>query len=73
VNALHPGVVNTNFAHELKGIFNVLNKMFKPFLLSPKKGAATSVYLASSGKLKMLPENILLSANGRNEECIYYC
>jgi NAD(P)-dependent dehydrogenase (short-subunit alcohol dehydrogenase family) len=52
VNALHPGVVNSNFAHELKGIFNLINKMFKPFLLSPKKGAATSVYLASSEEVK---------------------
>jgi len=52
VNVLHPGVVNTNFAHELKGIFNLLNLMFKPFLLSPKKGAATSVYLASSDEVK---------------------
>lgn len=52
VNALHPGVVNTNFAHELKGILNVLNKMFKPFLMSPGKGATTSVYLASSEEVK---------------------
>jgi len=52
VNALHPGVVNTNFAHELKGIFNLMNKMFKPFLISPQKGATTSVYLASSDEVK---------------------
>ena len=52
VNALHPGVVNTNFAHELKGVFNILNKLSKPFLLSPEKGAATSVYLASSDEIK---------------------
>jgi len=52
VNALHPGVVRTNFAGDLKGIFGLLNKMFKPFLISPKKGAATSVYLASSEEVK---------------------
>lgn len=52
VNTLHPGVVNTNSAGELKGILNVLNHMFKPFLLSPEKGAATSVYLASSEEVK---------------------
>jgi hypothetical protein len=45
-------VVNTNFAHELKGVFNILNKLSKPFLLSPEKGAATSVYLASSDEIK---------------------
>jgi NAD(P)-dependent dehydrogenase (short-subunit alcohol dehydrogenase family) len=52
VNAVHPGVVNTNFAHEFKGVFGVMNRMFKPFLLSPQKGAATSVYLASSDEVK---------------------
>ena len=52
VNALHPGVVRTNFAGELKGIFGLLNKMFKPFLISPKRGAETSVYLALSEEVK---------------------
>lgn len=49
---LHPGVVRTNFAGEMKGIFGLLNKMFKPFLISPKRGAETSVYLASSDEVK---------------------
>jgi retinol dehydrogenase 12 len=44
-NALHPGVVNTP-------IFNPMNPLmlalFKPFTISPAKGAATSVYLAAS-------------------------
>ncbi len=48
VNSLHPGVVDSGFGHELKGIFNLLNKIAKPFYLSPANGAATSVYLASS-------------------------
>ena len=52
VNVLHPGVVRTNFAHELKGFFSLLNLMFKPFLLSPDKGAATSIYLSSSDEVK---------------------
>lgn len=52
VNALHPGVVNTNFAGELKGVLGLVNRMFKPFLLSPEKGAITSVYLASSDEVK---------------------
>jgi NAD(P)-dependent dehydrogenase (short-subunit alcohol dehydrogenase family) len=48
VNALHPGVVRTNFAGEMKGVFNALNQMIKPFLISPEKGAVTSIYLATS-------------------------
>jgi len=57
VNALHPGVVRTNFAGELKGVFGLLNNMFKPFLISPKKGAATSVYLALSEEVKNISGN----------------
>jgi NAD(P)-dependent dehydrogenase (short-subunit alcohol dehydrogenase family) len=52
VNVLHPGVVSTNFAGEFKGVFGFLNKIFKPFLISPVKGAETSVYLASSEEVK---------------------
>lgn len=48
VNTLHPGVVNTNFAGEIKGVFGVLNRIAKPLLISARKGAATSVYLATS-------------------------
>jgi len=54
VNTLHPGVVNTNFAGELKGILGILNQLFKPFLLTPEKGAATSIYLASSDEVKTM-------------------
>lgn len=54
VNTLHPGVVNTNFAGELKGVLGILNRMFKPFLISPEKGAATSVYLVSSEEVKSI-------------------
>jgi NAD(P)-dependent dehydrogenase (short-subunit alcohol dehydrogenase family) len=52
VNALHPGVVNTNFAGEFKGIYGFLYGLGKPFLLSPQKGAATSIYLATSDEVR---------------------
>ena len=52
VNALHPGVVNTNFASEFRGMFRVLYGIAKVFLLTPEKGAETSVYLASSEEVK---------------------
>jgi NAD(P)-dependent dehydrogenase (short-subunit alcohol dehydrogenase family) len=52
VNALHPGVVNTNFAGEMKGIFNVANQILKPFLITPKKGAVTPIYLATADEVK---------------------
>ena len=48
-NALHPGVVRTNFGREdSKGWMRVMLPVIRPFLKSPERGAATSVYLASS-------------------------
>jgi NAD(P)-dependent dehydrogenase (short-subunit alcohol dehydrogenase family) len=48
-NALHPGVVNTGFGAEDPGlIFKVLVPVMRPFMKTPAKGAATSIFLASS-------------------------
>ena len=47
-NALHPGVVATNIANHGFSFFTVFFKLFSPFFKSPKSGAATSVYLATS-------------------------
>jgi NAD(P)-dependent dehydrogenase (short-subunit alcohol dehydrogenase family) len=44
-NALHPGVVATNFG---KGsLFGTLFKVFKPFLKKPEDGADTVIFLAT--------------------------
>jgi NAD(P)-dependent dehydrogenase (short-subunit alcohol dehydrogenase family) len=46
---LHPGVVNTAFGAADPGlIFKVLVPLVRPFMKTPAKGAATSIYLASS-------------------------
>jgi NAD(P)-dependent dehydrogenase (short-subunit alcohol dehydrogenase family) len=47
-NCLHPGVVATGFGKNTPGVFKILVTLAKPFLLTPEKGAATSIYLASS-------------------------
>ncbi len=48
-NALHPGVVKTGIANKNSSfLVNTLWSVLKPFMLSLEKGAATSVYLASS-------------------------
>ncbi len=47
VNAMHPGVVATNFALESTSSFKILFKVLRPFLISPEKGADTIIYLAS--------------------------
>lgn len=48
VNALHPGVVRTNFGKGLRGRWGIITFLGKPFMISARKGAATSIYLASS-------------------------
>jgi len=49
IYALHPGVVNTRFGEGLGGN-SWMWKLMSPFLISPDKGAATTVYLATQGQ-----------------------
>lgn len=44
--ALHPGVVNTRFGDGL-GSMRWMWQLMRPFLITPAKGAATSIYLAT--------------------------
>jgi NAD(P)-dependent dehydrogenase (short-subunit alcohol dehydrogenase family) len=53
-NALHPGVIGSNFAQTYGGAMSILVKIAKPFLLTPEEGARTSVYLASSPEVEGL-------------------
>ncbi len=48
VNAVHPGVVNTHMLKSATGIFKLIALLATPVAVSPEKGAATSVYLATS-------------------------
>jgi len=49
-NSLHPGTVATGYARDgdASGVLAFGIKVIKPFILTPEKGARTSVYLASS-------------------------
>jgi NAD(P)-dependent dehydrogenase (short-subunit alcohol dehydrogenase family) len=49
-NCLHPGTVATGYGRDgdSKGVLAFGLKLIKPFILTPEKGARTSVYLASS-------------------------
>ncbi|MFC2113290.1 SDR family oxidoreductase [Bacteroidota bacterium] len=51
-NAVHPGAVGTNFGYDARPVFKFLIKLGKPILKSPKKGAETIVYLASSQEVE---------------------
>jgi NAD(P)-dependent dehydrogenase (short-subunit alcohol dehydrogenase family) len=51
-NCLHPGVVATGFGRNNSGIFKLLVQIASPFLLTPEKGARTTVYLATSPEVE---------------------
>ena len=51
VNCLHPGTISTGFGDSGNWFFRNLVKIGRPFLASPRTGAATSVFLATSPKV----------------------
>jgi len=52
VNCLHPGVVRSNFSENLNLPMKLFWTIGKPFMVSAKKGAETSIYLAGSDEVK---------------------
>ncbi|HKG70386.1 MAG TPA: SDR family NAD(P)-dependent oxidoreductase, partial [Nitrososphaeraceae archaeon] len=50
-NCFHPGGVRTNLVQNSPWYYRLMWAIISPFLVSPKKGADTAVYLASSPKL----------------------
>jgi NAD(P)-dependent dehydrogenase (short-subunit alcohol dehydrogenase family) len=47
-NCLHPGVVATNIFRTLGTLGKAITVLGRPFMLSPTRGAETSIYLATS-------------------------
>ncbi len=50
-NCLHPGVVNTQLFSKMPGF---MQKIFGLFMISPEKGAQTSIYLATSPEVEII-------------------
>lgn len=50
-NAVHPGVVNTGFAKNTGGLLGAAWALIRPFLITPEKGARTSLHVASDPEL----------------------
>src|ERR671921_275972 len=50
-NCFHPGGVRTNLVENSPWYYRLIWAIITPFLVSPKKGADTAIYLASSPKL----------------------
>ena len=51
-NSAHPGTVASNFAGDGTGVSAIFMKIFRPFFKSTAKGAATSIYLATSPEVE---------------------
>ncbi|HWS19066.1 MAG TPA: SDR family oxidoreductase [Nitrososphaera sp.] len=50
-NCFHPGGVRTNLVQNNPWYYRLIWAIINPFLVSPKKGADTAIYLASSPKV----------------------
>jgi retinol dehydrogenase-12 len=50
-NALHPGAVATGYGQQSGGWLSAAIKMARPFMISPKQGAETSIFLANDAKV----------------------
>ena len=51
-NALHPGLVDSNFGMNNPGLFRLLKPIFNLFSINTEEGAKTSIYLASSPEVQ---------------------
>jgi NAD(P)-dependent dehydrogenase (short-subunit alcohol dehydrogenase family) len=50
--ALHPGVVYTHIWDKVTGFMKLVLLLFKPFMITPEKGARTTIYLATQSRLE---------------------
>jgi NAD(P)-dependent dehydrogenase (short-subunit alcohol dehydrogenase family) len=72
VNALHPGVVATGVGRT-NFLTNAFFQVFgKPFLLTPEKGAATSIFLASEPKVEGISGKYFIKCRSANSSSISY-
>jgi retinol dehydrogenase-14 len=70
---LHPGVVRTAFAAEDPSpLWRVLLPIVRPLLKSPQKGAATSIYLASSPEVEGVSGKYFINSKARASQKASY-
>jgi retinol dehydrogenase 14 len=73
VNALHPGVVRTAFGTEdPSGIQRLFIPVMRPFMKSPARGAATSVYVASAPDLEQVTGGYFAAGRPRSSAARSY-
>jgi retinol dehydrogenase-14 len=70
---LHPGVVRTGFAAEDPSpMWKVMLPLIRPLLKSPMKGAATSIYLASSPEVEGVSGKYFVGRKPRTSNKVSY-
>ena len=70
---LHPGVVNTAFgAEDQAAFFTILSPLMRPFMKAPTRGAATSIYLASSPQVEGLTGQYFASSKPKKSSKLSY-
>ncbi|MEO6851266.1 MAG: SDR family oxidoreductase [Mucilaginibacter sp.] len=55
--ALHPGLVNSGFGDRLSGIGKFFWMLSRPFMITPEKGAKTTVFVATDPKVELKSGN----------------
>ena len=72
-NALHPGVVDTGFgAEDPSRIYRYLVPLVRPFMKTPQRGAATSIYLASSPEVEGITGRYFVDRRARTSSKASY-
>jgi NAD(P)-dependent dehydrogenase (short-subunit alcohol dehydrogenase family) len=63
VNAVHPGGVRTQLARDFKGVMKILFAIMMPvFFISPAKGAATSIFVATDSNIGQTSGNYFVKS-----------
>ncbi|WP_306232890.1 SDR family NAD(P)-dependent oxidoreductase [Agrococcus beijingensis] len=72
VNCVHPGVVGTSFGREAGGWIKAVSVIARPFLLSPARGAATSVHVATAPELESVTGAYFAKSSARRSSPASY-
>src|ERR1051326_3052548 len=72
VNALHPGVVASNFFGGISGTAARVMSLFKPFLLTTEQGAQTTLYLATSPQVEGVTGKYFVKSQEKKSSSLSY-
>lgn len=73
VNALHPGVIRTNLGkNNTNKLIKLMSFIFRLFMMSPEKGARTTVYLASSPEVENVNGKYFVNRKQKKSSKISY-